>query len=432
MQSTNKTYLTVLLVFILTVLFLPLIEKRTNFIKLPKLEGAFAPSAKNIKPTIKGWFNGTYQPAKEEYFKDSLGFRSTLIRIHNQLEYSLFNKVNAKDVIVGKDNYLFEEHYIAGYYGTDFAGIDSINNTMYRLRFINDTLKKLHKSLLLIIAPSKACFYPEYIPDRYKTTVTNTNYDCFIKQIKESGIDAIDFNADFIKNKYTSKYPLEPIYGVHWSMYGAALAGDSIVKYIEKERNIQMPRAIWKNIRVGKGDQFDVDMENAMNLLFPLRGPLMAYPEIKFEKDSTKTRPNVLVIGDSFYWGLVAGYDIGNGFSKKSDFWYYYKKLEHGSVTRTQLKDELAKEDEIIILATAHNWGVIGWGFIEDTYNLFKGITPQPVDPVKYARKFAEMKDAIHHDEKWLMDITNGAKEKGISIDSAINMNARWMMEHGK
>jgi hypothetical protein len=432
MQSTSKKYRVGLFIFLLALLCFPYAQSKFNIIKMPPLQGAYATPPKNAKVNIKDWLSGDYQAKKEDYLKNSFGFRDYLIRIHNQFEYSLYHKVNAKDVIVGKNNYLFEIHYIQGYYGTDFAGMDSINNSMGRLKFINDTLKKLGKSLLLIIAPSKAEFYPEYIPDNYKTPKTNTNYNSYLKQIKESGIDYIDFNGYFVENKNKSKYPLMPINGVHWSMYGVGLAGDSIVKYIEKERHIIMPQAVWKNIRIGKDEGFDVDMENAMNLILPLPSPPMAYPEIKFKKDSTKTRPNVLVVGDSYYWGLVAGYDIEHGFSRKSDFWYYYKKLEHGTVTRQQLKDEIAKEDVIIILATAHNWGDIGWGFIEDTYDLFKGIIPIPFDKEKYRQKLEYIKNVIRNDKNWYAKIVAGAKEKNISLDSALNANAAWMIEHTK
>ena len=230
-------------------------------------------------------------------------------------------------------------------------------------------------------------------------------------------------------------------------MYGTALAGDSIVKYIEKARNITMPKAIWKNTRLDKGDMFDVDMENATNLLFALPGPQMAYPDIKFEKNTNKTRPNVLILGDSYYWGLIAGYDIENGFSKTSHFWYYYKKLEHKKVCRRVLKHEIAKQDVIIILATAHNWGNIGWGFIEDTYDLFKGIVPVAVttkgthsmfkgmlavNPIDYINELNDTRMAILGDKHWMVEVEKGAKEKGISVDSAVTLNAIWIIEHKK
>jgi len=416
----------------MAVLFLPLVQSNLDFVKVHPLQGAFAEPTPDTSFTTAKWFDGSYQDQKGEYLKYSFGFRNILIRIHNQFEYNFFNKLNAEDVIAGKDNYLFEEHYIQGYYGTDYAGDDSINNTMYRLQFINDTLKKLNKTLILIITPNKAAFYPEYLPDRYKVPIVKTNYDSFLKLIKKSGIDYMDFNSYFIANKHTSKYPLIPKNGTHWSMYGTALSGDSIVKYIEKARHITMPKAVWKNIRLGQGDMFDVDMENATNLMFALPGPQMAYPDIKFENDTTKTRPNVLVVGDSYYWGLVAGYDIGDGFSKSSDFWYYYKKLEHKLVSRKQLQDEIAKQDVIIILATAHNWGNIGWGFIEDTYNMFKGIGPVVVDPAEYANELDEVRNAIKSDPHWLGEVEKGAKEKGISVDSAITLNAIWVIDHKK
>ena len=147
MQSKDTKYRTGLLIFLLAGLCFPYVQSKFNIIKIASLKGAYATPPKNVSFNFSDWFEGSYQLGKEEYLKNSFGTRDYLIRIHNQFEYSLYHKVNAKDVIVGKNNYLFEEHYIQGYYGTDFAGIDSINNGMYRLQFINDTLKKLGKTL---------------------------------------------------------------------------------------------------------------------------------------------------------------------------------------------------------------------------------------------------------------------------------------------
>ena len=57
---------------------------------------------------------GVYQKRLDNKLASDFGFRSLLIKINNQLNFSLFNKVNAKGVIAGKENYLFETTYIAG------------------------------------------------------------------------------------------------------------------------------------------------------------------------------------------------------------------------------------------------------------------------------------------------------------------------------
>jgi len=257
-----------------------------------------------------------------------------------------------------------------------------------------------------------------------------TNYDSYLTLVKESGIDYIDFNSYFIANKQKSKYLLEPKYGTHWSMYGAALTGDSLVNYIEKARHIAMPKAIWKNITISNGSMFDIDMEEGMNLIFRLPGPKMAYPDVTFEKDSTAMRPNVLIVGDSYYWGWFAAHDIIHGFSKSSDFWYYDGKLQHKPISKDELKNELMKQDVFIILATAHNWANIGWGFIEDTYNLYKG-EPKPAKKgIEYVKELNDTRTGILANKEWLKQIEEQAKNGHISLDSAVTLNAIWVITH--
>ena len=67
------------------------------------------------------------------------------------------------DVVIGKENYLYEKGYIDAFFGVDFIGHDSIAISAYKLKMIQDTLAKLNKTLLIILAPGKGDFFPEYI-----------------------------------------------------------------------------------------------------------------------------------------------------------------------------------------------------------------------------------------------------------------------------
>ncbi|MGP8214141.1 MAG: alginate O-acetyltransferase AlgX-related protein [Bacteroidia bacterium] len=431
MNWTGKTYPVILLLIFLGIFCLPKIQENFRIVDVNPLLGAYDEPPSDIQYNFNNWLKGNFQEQKEKFINNSFGLRNIFIRIHNQFEYSLFNKANAKDVIVGKDNYLFDDRYIFGYYGTDYIGIDTIRAMMNRLEFINDTLKKLNKTLILIFAPNKADFYSEYIPDRYKVPIQNTNYGSYLKLIKESGIDYIDFNSYFISQKQKSKYPLIPKNGTHWSMYGAALAGDSLVKYIEKTRHIIMPSLIWKSIKVRTDTLFDIDIENSMNLLFNLQSPLMAYPELKFGNDSAKTKPNVLVEGDSYYWGWQNEcFNIRDGLSASSDFWYYFKKLEHKEVSQSELRDAIAGKDVIIILSTTHNWSGIGSGFIESMYNMFKGVKTVTKTNPDYAKRLNDIRASIKSNRDWLAQIEKQANKNGISVDSCITVNAMWVIEH--
>ncbi len=415
--------------FIMAFLFLSMYQSNFRFVNPSKLLGAYI-LTEDTTFSFKGWFSGKYQVHKEIFVRDSFGLRNIFIRIRNQVDFSVFDKANTPEVVIGKNNYLFDKRYIAGYYGTDFVGTDSITNVVNRLKFINDTLKKLNKTLLIVFAPDKAWFYPEYIPDRYKTNIEHTNYGSYLKLITEAGIDCIDFNSYFIANKGKSKYPLIPKYGVHWSFYGAELAGDSLISYLEKARHIKMAHPISDSITFNTDSLFDVDVENSMNLLCNLKGPTLAYPWAKFKVDSTITMPNVLIEGDSFYWGWQNKFfNIRGTLSQSSDFWYYFKKTDKKQPTKQELKEKIAETDVVIIISTTHNWAGIGTGFIENTYNMFKG-EPTKEQVIAFTENLNNIKAKIKSDAKWLAQVKEDAEKGNISVDSAITLNAVWVLKH--
>lgn len=410
---------------------MPLLESNLNFINVKKLNGAIANTDTIPKFTLNTWFTGSYQRQEEQIVNDSFGFRNICVRVNNQVDYSLYNIAHEGNTIVGKDGYLFIDYYLDGYYGTDYLGAKSISRTMEKLKFINDTLAKLGKTLLLVIAPSKVMFFPEYLPDSPYKASDSTNYNAYIRSLKKSSIHYIDFNAYFIANKNKSKYPLEPKYGVHWSLYGADIAGDSLVKYIEKVRHINMLKPVW-HIKTGKDTLTDEDIEDPMNLLYKLPGPLMAYPDITFKKDSTRTRPRVMTIGDSFYWELLGSYNIGSAFSSDNKFWYYFTNPDQMKLSQTQVKDEIKNNDIVMIVSTTQNLIVPGFGFVDTTYCMFKGISYAQQHSLEHIDRLEEIKEGIKMNNEWLRNIEKAASYDGISVDSALNINVRYIASQEK
>jgi hypothetical protein len=424
-----------LLFLILVLLFIPLIQGKFNLIKLTPLKGAISQPEKKYF-SIAGWFSGIYQEQEEKYLNETFGFRSLFIRINNQLAFNLFNKAKANSVIVGKKNYLFEENYIKAYYGIDYIGYDSIAHRMQRLKYIQDTLTKLNKNIILVFAAGKGSFYHEYFPDSYKNKNGITNYETHIEFAKKLGLNFIDFNRYFIDNKDKSKYPLYPQYGIHWSYYGMCLAADSIIRHIEKVRNIDMPNLFWNEIEFCEYKKGDYDIADGMNILFKLHSFKMAYPKIQFQSESGKTKPSVLVISDSFYWGLY-DFGISNAFST-SHFWFYNKQIYPESfkspleTNQVNLKEAIDQHDVIIILATEATLPGFGWGFIENTFNLFKGIKIQPSFDAEFQRKILNLRNYIKTDKNWMEQIEKKAVLNKVSIDSMITLDAIWQIQNEK
>ena len=364
-----------LFIFLLALSVLPLIQGQTDFFPTEPLKGAITEPHKDSFNTAD-WFSGKYQEGMEKYFNESFGFRNTCIRINNQLAFDIDRKANANGVVIGKNNYLYESNYIKAYYGTDYIGYDSIATRMQQLKYIHDTLKSLNKNVIVVFAPGKGSFYPEHFPDHLKTQKGITNYDIYLSLAKKFNISHIDFKNYFIQKKNTAAYPLYPQYGIHWSNYSMCIATDSMIRYIENIRKIDIPNAYWNEVDLDQPRTDDYDIAGGMNILFKLRSFEMAYPQIQFESDSGKTKPSLLVVSDSFYWGIFC-FGISNAFSN-NHFWFYNNDIYPDSYTSTlttqqiNLKEEIAKHDIIIIMATEATLPNLGWGFIENTYAALK------------------------------------------------------------
>ena len=430
-KDQYRIHIFCLILFILTGLHF--LQSKYHFYKGAELKGDIK-QTKSPHFSIKSWFSGDFQKQEEEYLNTSTGFRNIYVRLNNQIAYSLYHIAKANGVIIGKENYLFEENYIKAYYGTDFIGSDSIMHRMERLKFLSDTLEKLNKNLILIFAAGKGSFYPEYIPDNFKVKKGPTNYDYHIRFAKAYGLHYIDFNKYFVENKYKSKYPLYPRYGIHWSKYGMCLVADSLIRYIEQTRNIVMPHFYWDKIDLKKDFDTDYDIADGMNLLFKFKRSNMAYPQVKIEKSDGKTKPSVLVIADSYFWGLY-NYKISDAFAN-SQFWYYNKEVYSKSlksplmVDLSLVQEQITKSDVIIILATEANLPRLGWGFIEDACKLFHGYKiPQQSE---YLKKVNTVRNQIKANSGWMDLIATKAADKNISIDSMVTLDAIWVIDQEK
>jgi hypothetical protein len=184
MGLIQTKYSRILYIALVGVLLLPLFESGTNFIKVKKLNGVVTNKDTIPQFSIKTWLNGSYQSQKEKIVNDSFGFRNICVRINNQIDFSLFNKTHSPEISVGKKGYLFGTHSIDGYFGNNFLGTPSLASKMNKLQFVSDTLAKLGKTFILIIAPNKLFVYPEYIPEYPYPFKDTTNYAVYSKLLK--------------------------------------------------------------------------------------------------------------------------------------------------------------------------------------------------------------------------------------------------------
>ncbi len=424
------SYRKYLFIFLLGCLFLPLIQSKTQLISLKKLSGAYILSD-DTTFTPQGWFSGKFQTHKENYMRDTFGLKNLFIRINNQLEYYLFKKPHAADIIAGKTGEFYGKDYVSAYTGGDYIGEENIRKRIKELVKIQKYMDAHHKLFLVVLAPSKARFNPEALPDEDKYNEHN-NYELYAKLAPDAGLNVIDFNKYFIQLKGASKYPLYPKKGTHWTYFGACIAADSIVSYIENKKHIKMLHTNWQNIIPEEASGDELELENEMNLLFPIPREIVGHPQLTYTEDSTRIKPSLVFIGDSYFWGLTVHYNFWHPFSVIYFYKYFTNVYTSGSSVVKEVNDDdfanqIKNSDVIILESTESKLNNLGWGFTAAAHKVMENDTTGK-NPTH--GKIVAMRNEMKQKPDLMKMIAEKAKKNNLPLDSMLTLDAIWILQH--
>lgn len=400
-------------------MLVPGCEQMFNFFEIKKLNGSFQ-SAEFPKVSVQDWLSGNFQHKMTAWQNENFGFRNILVRLRNQIGFSLYKKSYANCVVVGKNDFLLDQTYIDAYNGKDFVGENEIAKRVQNFELLAQKLKEKNKHLIIVLAPGKASYYHEYIPDKDLKVLSQTNHSTFLKELKNSNLHFIDFKSWFDTLKPIHPYTLFPKNGIHWSTYGALIAADSLTKKISDVLGYKIPNAIienieWKNELV----EVDQDVGLGMNLLFGPKNDPMPYPKFEFKKIDNSKKPNVLMVGDSYCWTFPLGYLKHNCFESFNYAYYNQELHELGKnavpMAEVDLNALLEKSDLVVLLSTDANLDEFDWHFSE---NVLESYTHQK------AMLLEETKRNIRSDSNWFALIKQKAMDKKIPVDSMLMLDA--------
>lgn len=416
---------------ILLCLYLPLLQSSFGIKKyIRELKGAFIPT-ESISITKENWFNSEFQNKKEAYLNQNFGFRNYYVMLNNQVDYSLFNKANVDKVVVGKGGFLYESNYITSYYGEDVIEESAVDERIKKLKDLQDLLYTQGITLEVVFAPSKATFYPEFIPDSWKSESKKNNYTLVKEICEKAELNFVDFNDWFLKLKNITPYDLYPKTGIHWSNYGSLLAFDSLTKKIEYDSKLNLKNLFIQNIFFSDSLRGpDNDIGSAMNLIWKIQPLPMPYANYKWTEDSTFVKPQALFIGDSYFWNIY--YEgLTNNVFENCKFWYYnttvYPESEsQREVSQLNIVDEIKKQKVIVLMATECNLKDLGWGFVENAHKALKSEMNNIIRKKAYLQDLIE---EIYKTPNWLHEVERKAKEKNISVEDMTKLDATYIYE---
>lgn len=412
-------------------LFLPLIQslfKVKGYIR--PLKGAYN-EAMDVEFNKTKWLDGSFQQGKDNYISQNFGFRNYYVLLNNQLDYELFNKANTDKVVIGKGGFLYESNYITSYFGENFIGEEQLKEKVFTLKNLQDVLAGQNITLQVLLAPGKATYYPEFIPTEWCSTKKINNYECFVNLAKKQGLNYFDCNKWFLEMKNITPYDLYPKTGIHWSNYGSLIAFDSLTKRIENEtklnlKNLEITNVAFQDSLISP----DEDIGNALNLAFKIQPLPMPYAKYNWISDSTEVHPRALFIGDSYFWNMYYEGLVNNVFDK-SAFWYYNQTVYPESepereVKKLNLAEEIKKFKVIVLLVTDCNIHDIGWGFAETASKL---LTTEMKAALRRNIYILDLCEEIKRTPDWLIQVEKKAKEKNISVEAMIKLDAVYAYE---
>ena len=368
-QRSSKLLKGLLLLF----LCVPLSFQLFHWREFTPLNGVQDSVAEKFKDSLRGkldWFSGSFQRHTELVLGEKLVVKSPLVRLRNQLEYSLFGKINAQQIFEYNGN-LFR-FYSADYNeGTSFIGQMAVGEKVRKLAKIQAFLGESHP-IILAIAPSKTYFYAEDLPEVHTRKTDRSNYKAIKHEALKNGIHVIDFNTYFLEQKKTSKAPLISKSGIHWSMYGAALAMDTLVGKIEQLKKSSYSHPSYSLEKTYRFFYNDNDLAQLLNVLSPPNDTelrCLTFPAQTVEGKKIRA----LIISDSFFDVVSMTALRQQLFTPDTKFLYYFNTRKdptnnNQGLEGINLLEEMKNADCIILLSDIVNMENLGWGFIERAY----------------------------------------------------------------
>lgn len=331
--------------------------------------------------TAKNFLDGTAQNTLNTWLSENLPGRDAMIRLRNQLIYSLFDKSTNANMIVCKDKYIFEKTFLYRYENIEKpTDEETVRNSLDHMKTVRDLLKRNGKELFLFITPSKPRYLENKVDTSYRTLGyykdQEGNYEILKRVLLDYDFYVFDC-IEYIDKKIEEdaeivQYPLFQPTGTHWTYAIGLDAGLAFTRYMQSIGGYRFP-TVHQVIVPSEEPQFpDADIYGTMNIL---RKPAGNYfiSDLMVDADTEASeKPGVLMRGCSFMGQSLAPL-ITNGFFSDDTYMENTLRLENrstkmsyfSSYDEVDLSSDLKKADIVIIeLNEAHTYD-IGLGMLE-------------------------------------------------------------------
>ena len=238
-EKTNKIHKLIFISIFLLIIILPLIFFSNGSGEFSSVENRNLA----VKPKViyqDKSINYNFYKEFENWVNDHIGLRTQMLQFNTILNHKIFNVSPTDKVIFGENDFLFytlEDNLKIPmqYYNENNMELESISNNLIG---IQEKLKKENIKLMLVLTPSKASVYPEYLPGKNFVT-GETQIDILEKYLNNNtNIPIVNTKTPLLEQKNNDEKLLYSKQDTHWNDYGSYIAYKAIIDTLFNENII--------------------------------------------------------------------------------------------------------------------------------------------------------------------------------------------------
>lgn len=267
-------------------------------------------------PDIRQTGISAWPEAMEEYFRDHLPLRHTIIRGNAMMDKELFSSTTSLKIHLGKDGWLFFKDHPGVDNIADYQGILPLDEalaaqTIALLEQLAQQQAAQNCRTVLLLPPNKEAVYGEYLPDGIPQLDPTSRSDRLLALAAQSAPDVVvaDPKPALLKLAETDKQ-LYYKTDTHWTTRGAYVGMTTILEALGEEAVPYQSDDFYKDGStsgdLGALGALDLKNEASFSRRWEQSVTVTRSGEgsvVYYESDAADSR-RVLVLGDSFRYHL--------------------------------------------------------------------------------------------------------------------------------
>lgn len=318
--------------------------------------------------SLRGFLDGALQKAAVLRVADAMPLRRTLIRLNNQIAYSLFGEITAPGILIGRDGELVQRSYLEEYCSRTIGQADAMADAAIPLlRDVQAYYRDRGKLFLYIVTPSKVAD----MPDKFTHLIACPSspqaraelVPAYVARLRAAGIDVLDLatSTHAVQSDATPPFPRG---GIHWNELAMARGSQQIVDTINTRAGRELLTPFSFTVTVSSpAEGRDRDLAELANLLVaPIDYPT---PKLTFSHPPCAgreaTRVDAALVGTSFIDPVSEVLTEQACLTRLGQYFYFKLGRSRGGVRQDHLSEaELREVRDVDVMLLEENESLIG------------------------------------------------------------------------